>query len=54
MGYIGIIGYILGFYWDNGKENGHYYNVPLGCSDVVLRVSRGWVSRLYGLEGFRV
>ena len=22
MGYIGIIGYILGFYWDNGKENG--------------------------------
>ena len=21
-----IIGYILGFYWDNGKENGNYYN----------------------------
>ena len=23
MGYIGIIGYILGLYWDNGK-NGNY------------------------------
>ena len=20
-GYIGVIGYILGMYWDNGKEN---------------------------------
>ena len=26
MGYIGIIGYILGIYRDNGKENGNYYN----------------------------
>ena len=26
MGYIGIIGYILGFYRDNGKENGNYYS----------------------------
>ena len=26
MGYIGIImGYILGLYRDNGKENGNYY-----------------------------
>ena len=25
-GYIGIIGYILGLYGDNGKENGHYFN----------------------------
>ena len=25
MGYIGIIGYMLGLYWDNGKENGNYY-----------------------------
>ena len=25
MGYIGIIGYILGLYGDNGKENGNYY-----------------------------
>ena len=24
--YMGIIGYILGFYWDNGKSNGNYYN----------------------------
>ena len=23
MGYIGIIGYILGLDWDNGKENGN-------------------------------
>ena len=22
---IGIIGHILGQYWDNGKENGNYY-----------------------------
>ena len=20
------VGYILGIYWDNGKENGNYYN----------------------------
>ena len=25
MGYIGILGYVLGLYWDNGKENGTYY-----------------------------
>ena len=25
MGYIGIIGYILGFYKDNGQEHGNYY-----------------------------
>ena len=23
--YIGIIGSILGLYWDNGEENGNYY-----------------------------
>ena len=22
----GFIGVILGLYWDNGKENGNYYN----------------------------
>ena len=22
---MGIIGFILGLYWDNGKENGSYY-----------------------------
>ena len=22
-----IIGYILGLYWDNGKENGNYYSI---------------------------
>ena len=27
MFYIGIIGYILGLYWDNGKENGNYYSI---------------------------
>ena len=30
MGYIGVI---LGLYWDNGKENGNYYNrLVLGLS----------------------
>ena len=24
MGNIGVIGYILGLYWDCGKENGNY------------------------------
>ena len=27
MGYIGIIGTILGLYWDNGKENGNYTSI---------------------------
>ena len=26
MGYMGIIGYILGLYMDNGKYNGNYYS----------------------------
>ena len=26
-GYIGVIGYILGFYRDNGKENGNFCNL---------------------------
>ena len=26
MGDIGIIRYMLGIYWDNGEENGNYYN----------------------------
>ena len=25
MGYIRIIGYVLGLYWVNGKENASYY-----------------------------
>ena len=25
IGYVGIIGYILGLYRENGKENGNYY-----------------------------
>ena len=25
IGYMGVIGYILGLYRDNGKENGNYY-----------------------------
>ena len=24
---IGFIGYIMGLYWDNGKENGNYYSI---------------------------
>ena len=27
FGFLGIIGYILGLYWDSGKENGNYYNI---------------------------
>ena len=26
-GFIGIIGYILGLHWDNGKENGSYCSI---------------------------
>ena len=28
MVFIGIIGYILGLYRNNGKENGNYYMKP--------------------------
>ena len=27
INYYNIIGYILGYIWDNGKENGNYYNI---------------------------
>ena len=27
---MGIIGYILGLYWDNGKENGNYWKQGWG------------------------
>ena len=36
MGYIGIIGYILGLYWDNGKENGNYLTLPCHPCKVLL------------------
>ena len=41
MGYIGIIGYILGLYWDNGKENGNYYNG-------LYRDYRGYIGVIFG------
>ena len=25
LGYVGIIGYTVGLYWDKGKEHGNYY-----------------------------
>ena len=28
-GYIGMAGYVLASYRDNGKENGNYYNGPM-------------------------
>ena len=33
---IGIIGYILGLYWDNGKENGNYYRGYRVCIGVIF------------------
>ena len=27
LDYVRILGYILGIYWDNGKENGNYYSI---------------------------
>ena len=30
-GYIGIIGYIVGLYRDNGEENGNYIRVAICC-----------------------
>ena len=38
MGYIGIIGYILGLYWDNGEENGNYYLGSRGYMGIVIDV----------------
>ena len=31
-GITGVIAYILGLYWDNGKENGNYYSNFLHCA----------------------
>ena len=40
-GSIGIIGYILGLYWDNGKENGKYYlGFRIGAQDQCSRTLR--------------
>ena len=33
-GLLGIIGYILGFYWDNGKENGSYRDYRDNVGDI--------------------
>ena len=32
MGYVGIIGYILGLYWDNGKNGNYYLGFRLGTA----------------------
>ena len=42
LGYIGILGYILGLYRDNGKENGNYY------------IGLYWDHREYSVSGLRV
>ena len=49
MGYIGIIGYILGLYRDNGKENGNYF---FFIRPILFEVGGGGVG-VHGL-GFRV
>ena len=36
LNYIGMIGYILGLYWENGKENKNYYNES--CRDYVVYI----------------
>ena len=43
--YVGIIGGLLGVYWDNGKENGNYrdYN-----GYMLYRYYRGFVGGLLG------
>ena len=41
MGYVGIIGYILGLYGDNGKESGNYYSIKgyiLGYMETIIMV----------------
>ena len=37
---MGFIGYILGLYWDNGKQNGNYrdYRVYIGVIGDVSRI----------------
>ena len=43
--YIGIIGALLGVYWENGKENGNYRDYK-GC--MLCRYYRGFVGGILG------
>ena len=41
MGFIGLyLGYLGVIYWDNGKENGNYYN---GFYRAILGLFRGYI-----------
>ena len=44
--YVGIIGGLLGVYWENGKENGNYRDYK-GC--MLCRYYRGFVWGILGL-----
>ena len=41
-----MIGYILGFYWNNGEENGNYYNYIFIyiCIHIYVCVHIGWIT----------
>ena len=47
MGYIGIIGYILGLYCENGKENGNYYPGQYSNNGCVISVMPSACSRIW-------
>ena len=48
-------GYILGLYWDNGKENGNYYRVYigviLGIMEKKMEATLGYILGLYCVNG---
>ena len=50
---IGIIGYVLGLYWDNGKENGSYRDcrVYIGYSMLGLYWDNGKENGNYYIIG---
>ena len=53
MGYIQIIGYILGLYRDNGKENGNYYSI-MGYNILLRWDSEKENGNYYSIMGYHI
>ena len=52
MGYTGIIGYMLGLYRDNGKENGNYYRVYMGYTERMEKKMKTTILGYAGINGY--